>query len=98
MPVHIGSRLPRFNTTASLEGRKQAGHSAPVGMKLVRAVAEGAPGKPPGDGSRDREAEGDEAVLEVPLRPRRAARRLLASLRPRGENAAPVRRRRTRSS
>jgi hypothetical protein len=72
------------NTTAS-------GWSGPA-LTAARRVARRAAGQPAGDGARDREPHGREAVDEVTLRPRTTARRCPAPLRPRGKNAAHVRR------
>lgn len=63
----------------------------------VRCVTRRASRQPACDRARDREPDGDQAVAEVTLRPRAAARRGPATLGSRGKKPASVRRRRTRS-
>jgi hypothetical protein len=61
--------------------------------QLVPAVAAWAARQPTGDDAGDGESGGDEAVVEMTLRPRSASVWRLSSLWPRGENAAHVQRR-----
>jgi hypothetical protein len=87
------SKTASTNTTASGPGRVNRRSQGRTGRSLAPAVACGAPGQPGGNHPSDGEAGGDEAVVEVALRPGAAARGLHPPLWPRGGNAARVRRR-----
>src|SRR5713101_8861977 len=61
-------------------------------------MAKGATRQPAPEDSRNGQASGDEGIREVPFRPRLGSNQSDGPLGPRGENAAPVRQPRTRSS
>src|SRR5438094_10042176 len=72
--------LVRRRMHGDVLGQTRRVPQAPAALATSLLVTRRASRKPPRDRPRDREPHGDEAVMEVPLRPRAGARRLPASL------------------